>query len=266
MPARRRRTQSANHAQYTQKNRRQAEKEKLPLACCAFSATKGVNSNQGKSGAISHSRACFARESRQARTGVRNWRIKRRKARSGKARSLRGQKKFRHRAARFCTVMCGDFEFCKERHEGVYCVLDRMSDAGKAQNIPQHKAKPIVKFIVPSPLEPLTTAVRRKKRNCLTPVALSAQRKAQTPVKVNQERYRTAGRVLPRSLRGECTCVLDPSSDDCKARSGKARSLRPQKKKIPASCCSPIVKLTVPSPLEPLTTVFGKGTCVSAPL
>ena len=47
--------------------------------------------------------------------------------------------------------MCGDFEFCKERYEGVYCVLDRMSDASKAQNIPQHKAKPIVKFIVPSP-------------------------------------------------------------------------------------------------------------------
>ena len=37
-------------------------------------------------------------------------------------------------------------------------------------------------------------------------------------------------------------------------------------KKIPASCYSPIVKFTVPSPLKPLTTVFGKGTCVSAPL
>ena len=42
----------------------------------------------------------------------------------------------------------------------------------------------------------------------------------------NQERYRTAGRVLPRSPRGECTCVLDPSDDDRKARPGKARSLR----------------------------------------
>ena len=55
--------------------------------------------------------------------------------------------------------MCGDFEFCKERYEGVYCVLDRMSDDSKAQNIPQRKAKPIVKFIVPSPLEP---AMRRR--------------------------------------------------------------------------------------------------------
>ena len=71
-----------------------------------------------------------------------------------------------------------------------------MSNAGKAQNILQHEAKPIVKFIVPSPLEPLTTAVRRKKKNYLPPVARSAQRKAQTPIKVNQERYRTAGRVL----------------------------------------------------------------------
>jgi hypothetical protein len=42
----------------------------------------------------------------------------------------------------------------------------------------------------------------------------------------NQERYRTAGRVLPRSPRGEWTCVLDPSGDDRKARSGKAISLR----------------------------------------
>ena len=37
-------------------------------------------------------------------------------------------------------------------------------------------------------------------------------------------------------------------------------------KKFPAPCYSPIVKCTVPSPLESLTTVFGKGTCVSAPL
>ena len=37
-------------------------------------------------------------------------------------------------------------------------------------------------------------------------------------------------------------------------------------KKFPAPCYSPIVKFTVPSPLEPLTTVFGKGTCVTAPL
>ena len=41
-------------------------------------------------------------------------------------------------------------------------VLDRMSDVGKAQNIPQHKAKTIVKFIVPSLLEPLTTPSQKK--------------------------------------------------------------------------------------------------------
>ena len=36
-------------------------------------------------------------------------------------------------------------------------------------------------------------------------------------------------------------------------------------KKFPAPCYSPIVKFTVPSPLESLTNVFGKGTCVSTP-
>ena len=36
-------------------------------------------------------------------------------------------------------------------------------------------------------------------------------------------------------------------------------------KKFPAPCYSPIVKFTVPSPLEALTTVFGKGTCVTPP-
>ena len=100
-------------------NRRQAE-QTLPHACCAFSATTGATPAMPESGAISHSRAGFASESRQARTLVRNWRIERSKARSGKARSLRVQKKFRCRATRFCTVMCGDFEFCKERYEGVY--------------------------------------------------------------------------------------------------------------------------------------------------
>ena len=40
-----------------------------------------------------------------------------------------------------------------------------MSNAGKAQNILQHEAKPIVKFIVPSPLEPLTTPQKKTKKN-----------------------------------------------------------------------------------------------------
>ncbi|MBE6392047.1 MAG: hypothetical protein E7042_07635 [Lentisphaerae bacterium] len=43
-----------------------------------------------ESGAISHSRACFASESRQERTGVRDWRIERRKARFGKSFRLLG--------------------------------------------------------------------------------------------------------------------------------------------------------------------------------
>ena len=84
-------------------------------------------------------------------------------------------------------------------------VLDRMSDVDKAQNIPQHKAKPIVKFIVPSPLEPLTTAVRRDQQlPCLS--CRRRDKGSPQPAARNQERYRTAGRVLPRSPRG------DPSS------------------------------------------------------
>ena len=42
--------------------------------------------------------------------------------------------------------------------------LDRMSDDGKAQNIPQHKAKPIVKFIVPSPRTALNYPPKNKKK------------------------------------------------------------------------------------------------------
>ena len=64
-----------------------------------------------------------------------------------------------------------------------------------------------------------------------------------------------------RRLRG---LVIDGAKKDKK----KLKSVRIDLslKKFPASCYSPIVKFTVPSPLEPLTTVFGKGTCVSAPL
>ena len=40
-----------------------------------------------------------------------------------------------------------------------------MSNAGKAQNILQHEAKPIVKFIVPSPLETLTPPYKKNKKN-----------------------------------------------------------------------------------------------------
>ena len=58
-----------------------------------FSPATGANSSSPESGALSHSRAGFASESRQERTYVRDWRIERRKARPGKARTLREQKK-----------------------------------------------------------------------------------------------------------------------------------------------------------------------------
>ena len=41
---------------------------------------------------------------------------------------------------------------------------------------------------------------------------------------------------------------------------------RRSKIKFLASCYSPTLMCAVPSPLELLTTVFGKGTCVSSPL
>ena len=58
--------------------------------CGAWLCVRFAPHHQSTScGAISHSRAGFASEDRQARTGVRTWRIERRTARSGKARSLR---------------------------------------------------------------------------------------------------------------------------------------------------------------------------------
>lgn len=42
--------------------------------------------------------------------------------------------------------------------------------------------------------------------------------------------------------------------------------IRRGKVKIPAPCYSPTLWCAVPSPLELLTTVFGKGTCVASPL
>ena len=70
----------------------------------------------------------------------------------------------------------------------------------------------------------------RSRKGLVVPEARQKVLPRQTPR--NQERYRTAGRVLPRSPRGEWTCVLDPSGDDRKARSGKARSLRVKKKAV----------------------------------
>ena len=66
--------------------------------------------------------------------------------------------------------------------------------------------------------------------NTTLPVVPEARQKAQQPAARNQERYRTAGRVLPRNPRQERTCVRDWSGDDRKARPGKARTLREKKK------------------------------------
>ena len=64
---------------------------------------------------------------------------------------------------------------------------------------------------------------------------------------------------LPPPLLGRTMCPEGKKKDlfVCEAN----RSV----KKFPAPCYSPIVKFTVPSPLEALTTVFGKGTCVTPP-
>ena len=67
-------------------------------------------------------------------------------------------------------------------------------------------------------------------------------------------------------VKGGRSASLIPTAwnADTKKPVGRVRNVR-RVKKFPALCYSPIVKFTVPSPLEPLTTVFGKGTCVSAP-
>ena len=57
----------------------------------------------------------------------------------------------------------------------------------------------------------------------------------------------------------------EPGNSGKKKTRARVCETRERVKKFPAPCYSPIVKFTVPSPLEPLTAVFGKGTCVSAP-
>ena len=65
---------------------------------------------------------------------------------------------------------------------------------------------------------------------CAAPPGIPAAKILRSKHQLITERSCTAGRVLPRSPQGECTTVLDPSGDNCKARSGKARSLRVNKK------------------------------------
>jgi len=86
------------------------------------------------------------------------------------------------------------------------CVLDPNGDDRKARAISREAALSIKHYLTPAGLNSPATGAKQAARN--------------------QERYRTAGCVLPRSPRGEWTCVLDPSGDDRKARPGKARSLR----------------------------------------
>ena len=80
-------------------------------------------------------------------------------------------------------------------------------------------------------------------------------------------------RVLRTSKRGSELNGSRPSCAEArhgfcrqkKKRVDCVRSNQLSVKKFPAPCYSPIVKFTVPSPLEALTTVFGKGTCVTPP-
>ena len=106
--------------------------------------------------------------------------------------------------------------------------LDRMSDDSKAQNIPQHKAKPIVKFIVPSP---------RTALNYLTlPVVPPARRQVLHANRHISGAISHSRAGFAEEPRQERTCVRDWSGDDRKARSGKARSLREHKKKDSNQC------------------------------
>ena len=111
------------------------------------------------------------------------------------------------------------------------------------------------------------------------PEAICTRSETATPAK---------SQILPRSVHGlqrECAERRRPgrggapSLSEAMVRQWDERPVPRQKKtrlnvcetsrrvkKFPAPCYSPIVKFTVPSPLEPLTAVFGKGTCVSAPL
>ena len=80
-------------------------------------------------------------------------------------------------------------------------------------------------------------------------------------------------RVLRTSKRGSELNGSRPSCAEarhgfCRQKKKRADCVRSNQlsvKKFPAPCYSPIVKFTVPSPLEALTTVFGKGTCVTPP-
>ena len=93
--------------------------------------------------------------------------------------------------------------------------------------------------------------------------------KALTPIRplawgIRVLRTKRQGSGLPvrdRSRRG----ARHEFTRQKKKRADCVRSNQLSVKKFPAPCYSPIVKFTVPSPLEALTTVFGKGTCVTPP-
>ena len=122
--------------------------------------------------------------------------------------------------------------------------------------------------ICPSKASPLIIPLKRQTRHC--PLTRQGSGAAAGTVPVTDSgpwAMRRPGRgarlPFPKPWCASGTSVLVPRQK--KTRLNVCETSR-RVKKFPAPCYSPIVKFTVPSPLEPLTAVFGKGTCVSAPL
>ena len=108
-----------------------------------------------------------------------------------------------------------------------------MSAARKAQDSPQHTAKPTVKFTVPTPLELNNRhqAEHPPRSGYYSPVRRSAGQKAQPPAKPESGALSHSRAGFAEEPRQERTYVRDWSGDDRKARSGKARTLREHKKR-----------------------------------
>ena len=122
--------------------------------------------------------------------------------------------------------------------------------------------------ICPSKASPLIIPLKRQTRHCPLTRQGSGAAAGTVPVPVRgpgamRRPGRGARLPFPKPWRASGTSVLVPRQK--KTRLNVCETSR-RVKKFPAPCYSPIVKFTVPSPLEPLTAVFGKGTCVSAPL
>ena len=75
--------------------------------------------------------------------------------------------------------------------------------------------------------------------------------------------YRARRSVFARSKRRSVQLY---STERATQQGPRCATRQARQKKFLASCYSPTLMCAVPSPLELLTTVFGKGTCVSSPL